>query len=99
MKLTMQTDYALRTLLYLASKPGRSTVTEVSEFFGISLSHLGKVTRQLGRLGLVRNVRGPGGGDLPQPRGPPRSRWAGWSGTSRGGTFTFSTASTRPASA
>lgn len=62
MKLAMQTDYALRTLLYLASKPGRSTVAEVSAFYGISANHLGKVVHQLGRLGLVRNVRGPGGG-------------------------------------
>ena len=62
MRLAMQTDYALRTLLYLAGRPGRSTVAEVAEFYGISAHHLGKVAHQLGRLGLVRNVRGPGGG-------------------------------------
>jgi Rrf2 family nitric oxide-sensitive transcriptional repressor len=62
MRLTLQTDYALRTLLYLATRPGRTTSTEVAEFYRISPHHLGKVVHQLGRLGFVRNVRGPGGG-------------------------------------
>ena len=62
MKLALHTDFALRTLLYLASRPGRSTVNEVADFYRISANHLGKVVHQLGRLGYVRNVRGPGGG-------------------------------------
>jgi Rrf2 family nitric oxide-sensitive transcriptional repressor len=62
MRLALQTDYALRTLLYLASKPGRSTVADVAGFYGISAHHVGKVVHQLGRLGYVRNHRGPGGG-------------------------------------
>lgn len=62
MKLALQTDYALRTLLYLATEQGRTTVAELAAFFGISINHLGKVVHQLGRLGYVRNVRGPGGG-------------------------------------
>lgn len=62
MRLALQTDYALRTLLYLATKPGRATVQEVSSFYGISANHLAKVVHQLGRLGYVRNVRGPSGG-------------------------------------
>ncbi|HWE39664.1 MAG TPA: Rrf2 family transcriptional regulator [Isosphaeraceae bacterium] len=62
MQLSLQTDYALRTLLYLASKPGRSTVADVAGFYGISAHHVGKVVHQLGRLGYVRNHRGPGGG-------------------------------------
>jgi len=61
-RLALQTDYALRTLLYLATERGRATVGELAEFFGISVNHLGKVVHQLGRLGYVRNVRGPGGG-------------------------------------
>ena len=60
--LALHTDFALRTLLYLATKRGRSTVGEVADFYGISANHLGKVVHQLGRLGYVRNVRGPGGG-------------------------------------
>src|SRR3954467_876257 len=62
MKLALQTDYALRTLLYLATERGRATVGALAEFYGISAHHLGKVVHQLGRLGYVRNVRGPGGG-------------------------------------
>ncbi len=62
MRLALQTDYALRTLLYLASRRDRVTVHEVAEFYGISENHLGKVVHQLGRFGFVRNLRGPGGG-------------------------------------
>lgn len=62
MRLSLQTDYALRTLLYLATRTGRTTVADVAGFFGISAHHVGKVVHQLGRLGYVRNHRGPGGG-------------------------------------
>jgi Rrf2 family nitric oxide-sensitive transcriptional repressor len=62
MRLSLQTDYALRTLLFLATRAGRTTVSDVSEFYRISGHHLGKVVHQLGRLGYVRNHRGPGGG-------------------------------------
>ena len=62
MKLTMQTDYALRTLLYLAQRPSRSTIRDIAEFYRISAHHMGKVAHQLGKLGLIRNIRGPGGG-------------------------------------
>jgi len=62
MRLSLQTDYALRTLLYLATRSGRTTVAEVAGFYGISAHHVGKVVHQLGRLGYVRNQRGPGGG-------------------------------------
>jgi Rrf2 family nitric oxide-sensitive transcriptional repressor len=68
MRLVLQTDYALRILLYLATRSGRSTVQEVADFYRISAHHLGKVAHQLGRLGYVRNVRGPGGGiELARP--------------------------------
>jgi Rrf2 family nitric oxide-sensitive transcriptional repressor len=68
MRLVLQTDYALRILLYLATRSGRSTVREVAEFYRISAHHLGKVAHQLGRLGYIRNVRGPGGGiELARP--------------------------------
>jgi Rrf2 family nitric oxide-sensitive transcriptional repressor len=62
MMLALHTDFALRTLLYLATTRGRATVSAVADFYGISANHLGKVVHQLGRLGYVRNVRGPGGG-------------------------------------
>jgi Rrf2 family transcriptional regulator, nitric oxide-sensitive transcriptional repressor len=62
MRLSLQTDYALRTLLFLATRTGRTTVSDVAVFFGISVHHVGKVIHQLGRLGYVRNHRGPSGG-------------------------------------
>jgi Rrf2 family nitric oxide-sensitive transcriptional repressor len=62
MRLSLQTDYALRTLLFLATRTARTTVPVVAEFFGISVHHVGKVVHQLGRLGYVKNLRGPGGG-------------------------------------
>ncbi len=62
MRLSLQTDYALRALLYVATRSGRSTVAEVAGFYKISPHHVGKVVHQLGRLGYIRNHRGPGGG-------------------------------------
>ena len=62
MRLSLQTDFAMRTLLYVATASGRSTVGEISAFFQISAHHLGKVVHRLGRLGFVTNVRGPQGG-------------------------------------
>jgi len=62
MRLSLQTDYALRTLMFLASRPGRSTVAAVAEFYQISSPHVAKVVNQLARLGYVRSIRGIGGG-------------------------------------
>src|SRR5687768_13120066 len=62
MRLDLQTDYALRTLLYLAMTPGRGSVGKVAEFYRISRDHVAKVVNQLSRLGYVRSVRGVGGG-------------------------------------
>ena len=62
MRLTTQTDYALRTLMYLAARPGRATVMQVADLYGISANHVAKVVNQLARIGLVRSVRGIGGG-------------------------------------
>lgn len=62
MRLALQTDYALRTLLFLATRSDRVTVAEIAGFYGISLNHLSKVVRVLGTLRYVRSVPGPGGG-------------------------------------
>lgn len=62
MTLTMQTDYALRTLMYLAACRTRATVGDVAQFYGISQAHVAKVVNQLARLGFVRSIRGAGGG-------------------------------------
>lgn len=62
MKLSLQTDFALRTLMYLASREGRQTIEGIAEFFQISEPHLAKVVNQLSRLGYLRSIRGVGGG-------------------------------------
>src|SRR6185369_5084146 len=62
MRLSLQTDYALRTLMFLASRKQRATIADVAEFFQISAPHVAKVVNQLARLGFVRSIRGIGGG-------------------------------------
>ena len=62
MGFTLQTDYALRTLMYLASQTERVNISDVAGAFGISTPHVAKVVNQLGRLGYLRSVRGVGGG-------------------------------------
>lgn len=62
MQLTTQTDYALRTLMFLATRTERSNVADVAKLFGISVHHVAKVVNQLARFGYLRSVRGVGGG-------------------------------------
>lgn len=62
MQLTIQTDYALRTLMFLASKSERAKIADVAELFDISINHVAKVVNLLSRFGYIRSVRGMGGG-------------------------------------
>ena len=62
MALTTQTDYGLRTLMYLTARSGRATVADVAGLFGISVHHVAKVVNLLSRYGYIRSVRGIGGG-------------------------------------
>ncbi len=63
MHLTLFTDYALRSLLYLSWHAGRPcTVEEVSRYFRISPDHVTKVMQHLARQGYVRSRRGRHGG-------------------------------------
>ncbi len=68
MRLALHTDFALRTLMFLASRNGRVSIGEVAEFFDISKDHLAKVAQRLAREGFVRSIRGVGGGlELARP--------------------------------
>ena len=62
MRLTTLTDYALRTLMLLATRSERLTVSDVASGFGISANHVAKVVNLLSRYGYIRSIRGIGGG-------------------------------------
>ncbi len=64
MRLTVYTDYSLRTLIYLGAKKQDelTTIQEISDAYNISKNHLMKVTHQLGQLGYIETIRGRGGG-------------------------------------
>ncbi len=63
MHLTLFTDYALRSLLYLSWHADRPcTVDEVARYFRISADHVTKVMQHLARQGYVRSRRGRHGG-------------------------------------
>lgn len=70
--LTVYTDFALRTLIYLALNEDRlCTVEEIAESFNISRSHLTKVAPRLSEHGFIESVRGRSGG-LRLSRAPSR---------------------------
>jgi len=63
MRLTMQTDYALRMLIQLGVHANRLvTVKETAEVYRVSKNHMMKVAHRLCQEGFVRSVRGNGGG-------------------------------------
>lgn len=63
MRLTTYTDYALRTLIYLAAYPDQLVrIQDIADVHGIAKNHLTKVVHQLGLLGVVETVRGRHGG-------------------------------------
>jgi Rrf2 family protein len=63
MKLQTSTRLALYAVLQLAGDPRKQfAAAEIAERFGISVNHLAKVLRTLGRAGLVEAARGAGGG-------------------------------------
>lgn len=63
MRLTLFTDYGLRTLMRLAEEPERIFTTEaIARELKLSRHHLTKVVRTLGAAGYVTTLRGVGGG-------------------------------------
>ena len=63
MRLQVSTRLAIFAVLDLTAREGcQLSVAEIGEKYGISSHHLAKVMHVLGRAGLVRSVRGAGGG-------------------------------------
>lgn len=63
MNLQIASRLAIFAVLELAANPERQlSVAEIGEKYGVSSHHLAKVMHVLGRAGLVRSVRGAGGG-------------------------------------
>jgi Rrf2 family iron-sulfur cluster assembly transcriptional regulator len=64
MKLSTKARYAVTAMMDLALHENARPVTlaDISQFQGISLSYLEQLFAKLRRQGLVRGVRGPGGG-------------------------------------
>ncbi len=63
MHLTLHADYALRVLVYLATRPGKVISTlEVSEAYGISKNHLVRVVQTLAQHGFLEVRPGRSGG-------------------------------------
>lgn len=63
MRLTQFSDFSLRILMYAAMREGRLiTIEETAALYGISRTHLMKVTNLLTRHGFLKSVRGRSGG-------------------------------------
>jgi Rrf2 family nitric oxide-sensitive transcriptional repressor len=63
MRLTTFSDFALRTMMYLALHPDRLvTINEVADAYGISTNHLMKVVQTLAAAELIATLRGKHGG-------------------------------------
>ncbi|OLF38246.1 MULTISPECIES: Rrf2 family transcriptional regulator [unclassified Psychrobacter] len=65
MRLTNYSDYALRSLIYLAVRPEPemlANISDIADSYHISKSHLTKIIHQLGQLGYIESVRGKNGG-------------------------------------
>ncbi len=64
MKLTKQTDFALRALMYLARNgQGRRVLAqEISDAYEMPMNHLTKIINKLSRLDYIVTYRGRNGG-------------------------------------
>lgn len=63
MRLQVSTRLAIFAVLELTAREGQQlSVAEIGEKYGVSSHHLAKVMHVMGRAGLVRSVRGVGGG-------------------------------------
>ncbi|WP_028482122.1 iron-responsive transcriptional regulator RirA [Pseudovibrio exalbescens] len=69
MRLTQQTNYAVRTLMYCAANPDKpSKVADIAAAFSMSETHLFKIMKVLVDADLMKTIRGRNGGIvLPRP--------------------------------
>ena len=64
MQLNLTTDYALRILLYLGAKNEMASAAEIAEKCDVPRTYLYSVEGKLRSGGLIKTVRGSGGGIL-----------------------------------
>lgn len=63
MRLTLQTDYSLRVLIFAGLNDGElTTINDIARSFGISKNHLMKVVHLLSQKGYLETTRGRNGG-------------------------------------
>ena len=63
MQLTKHTDYAFRTLIYLATmEEEQTTIKIITEHFAMSRSHLMKIVNEMVKYEWVEAIRGKNGG-------------------------------------
>lgn len=63
MRLTQQTSYSIRVLIYCATNPGRnSRIRDIAATYAISELHLFKIMHVLVEQGYIETVRGRNGG-------------------------------------
>ncbi|GAD57003.1 RrF2 family transcriptional regulator [Limimaricola cinnabarinus] len=63
MKLSHHSDYALRTMIQLATSGDELvSIRHIAQTYGISHNHLMKIVQGLGRAGFIETVRGRHGG-------------------------------------
>ena len=62
MKLTSQTNYAIRMLMFCHSKGERANVKEIAAFYGLPERFLFNILQKLVAAGYMQTMRGRGGG-------------------------------------
>ncbi|ABK98791.1 RrF2 family transcriptional regulator [Pelobacter propionicus] len=64
MELTRKGEYAIRGIVYLASRPGDQVclLSEIAAAVDVPQTFLAKIFQQFSKIGLVRSYRGTGGG-------------------------------------
>ena len=63
MRVTKQTNYAIRMLMYCAANPGElSRIPQIAKAYGVSELFLFKILKPLVKAGIVETVRGRNGG-------------------------------------